>query len=85
MNYYFSKNTGIGDDESSGGGDSGGGDIDGNDDDDDDDDDEATTASNEMLLSDWINAGFRCELLEIPFIWNYENNDENMSNNINLL
>ena len=79
LNYYFSKNTGIGDGESS----DGGGDIDG---DDDDDDDEATTASNEMLLlSDWINAGFRCELLEIPFIWNYENNDENMSNNINLL
>ena len=80
MNYYFSINTiGIGDGESS----DVGGDGDG---DDDVGDDEATTASNEMLLlSDWINAGFRCELLEIPFIWNYENNDENMSNNINLL
>lgn len=54
------------------------------------DDDVAAAASasaGEMTMSNWVDAEFRCELLQSPFFWKNEDNNDgsnNEDNNINL-
>mmetsp|Transcript_8912 Transcript_8912/g.9848 ORF Transcript_8912/g.9848 Transcript_8912/m.9848 type:complete len:645 (-) Transcript_8912:156-2090(-) len=46
------------------------------------DDDEGKNGG--MPLTEWIQAGFRCELLSTPFVWNDENDNDNNNLNVRL-